>query len=87
MQAEACTWLDQNSLDLKSASPVLKERGAWMALNKGLTYTWDAEQRAPYAQKSIAFIDRITDTLSKKMVRKVENRWDDVIWPWDRSPR
>jgi hypothetical protein len=30
---------------------VLKERAAWMALNEGLTYSSDAEQRARYAQK------------------------------------
>jgi hypothetical protein len=68
-----------------NAAPVLKERAAWMALNEGLTYTWDAVKRAPYAQKSIGFIDRITDTLSKKMVRKVKSRWDDEIWPWQRT--
>lgn len=44
-----------------------------------------AEQRALYAQKSMMFIDRITDTMSKKIVRKVKNRWGDEIWPWDRG--
>jgi hypothetical protein len=68
-----------------NTTPVLKERAAWMALNEGLTYAWDAEQRAPYAQKLMVFIDRITDTLSKKMVHKVKNRWGDEIWPWDRK--
>jgi len=56
-----------------------------MALNEGLTYAWAPEQRAPYAQKSIKFIDRITDTLSKKMVRKVKNRRSDEILHWDRE--
>lgn len=56
-----------------------------MALKEGLTYTWEAEQRSPYVQKSMAFINRITDTLSKKLVRKVKNRWGDEIWPWDRQ--
>jgi hypothetical protein len=56
-----------------------------MSLNEGLTYAWNAEQRAPYAQKSMAFIDRITDTLSKKMVRKVKNRFGDQILPWQRT--
>ena len=56
-----------------------------MALNEGMTYAWDAEQRAPYPQKSMAFINSITDTLSKKMGRKVKNRWGDEIWPWDRE--
>ena len=68
-----------------NAAPVLKERAAWMALNEGMTYTRDAEQRAPFVKKSMVFIDRITDTLSKKMVRKVKNRWGDEIWPWDRE--
>jgi hypothetical protein len=40
---------------------------------------------APYAQRSFDFIDRITDTLSKKMVQKVKNRWSEDIWPWDRG--
>ncbi len=59
-----------------NAAPVLKERTAWIALNEGLTYEWDTEHPAPYAQKSIASINRITDTLSKKMVHKVKNRWE-----------
>lgn len=68
-----------------NAAPVLKERAAWMALNEGLTYAWDAEKRARYAQKSMMFIDRITDTLSKKMVRKVKDRYGVEVWPWDRD--
>jgi hypothetical protein len=68
-----------------NAAPVLKERAAWMALNEELTCSWDAVGGAPYAQKSIALSDRITDTLSKEMVRKVKNRWGEKIWPWDRE--
>jgi hypothetical protein len=68
-----------------NAAPVLKERAAWMALNEGLTYAWEAEQRAQYAQKSMVFVDRLTDTLSKKMVRTVKTRWGDEFWPWDRE--
>ena len=88
LESAACDWTAEE-IDFVdwvfNAAPVLKERAAWMALNEGLTNMWDAEQRAPYAQKSMAFIDRITDTLSKKMVRKVKNRWGDEIWPWDRN--
>jgi hypothetical protein len=51
----------------------------------GLTYAWDANQRSPYGQKSMAFIDRITDTLIKRIVRKAKNRWSDENWPWDRQ--
>lgn len=56
-----------------------------MALHEGMTYERDAEKRAPYAQRSLGFINHITDPLSKKMVRKVKNRWDVEIWPWDRE--
>lgn len=59
-----------------NAAPVLKEQTAWMALNEGLSYAWDPELRAPYEQKLMVFVERITDTLSKKMVRKVKNRWE-----------
>ena len=52
---------------------------------EGITYEQGAEKRAPYAQRSFDFINRITNTLSKKMVRKVKNRWDVEIWPWDRD--
>jgi len=68
-----------------NVTPLLKERATWMVLNEVLTYAWEAEQRAPYEQKSIVFIDRITDTLSKKLVRKVRNRYNQDIWPWDRA--
>lgn len=56
-----------------------------MALREGMTCERDAEKRAPYAQRSLDFMGRITDTLSKKMVRMVKNRWDDDIWAWDRE--
>ena len=88
LESAACNWTAEE-IDFVdwvfNAAPVLKERAAWMALNEGLTYTWDAEQRAPYAQKSMVFNDRITDTLSKKMIRKLRNRYGVDIWPWDRS--
>jgi len=90
LESAACDWTAEE-IDFVdwvfNAASVLKERAAWMALNEGLTYAWDAEQLTPYAQKSMTFINRITDTLSKKMVRKVKNRWGVQIWPWARSPR
>jgi hypothetical protein len=64
---------------------LLKERAEMMALHEGMTYERDAEKRSPYLQRSLDSIDRITDTLSKKMVRKVKNRWGQDIWPWDRE--
>jgi hypothetical protein len=68
-----------------NAAPVLKERAEMMALHEGATHERNAEKRAAYLQRSLDVIDRITDTLSKKMVRKVKNRWGDEIWPWDRE--
>ena len=68
-----------------NASPVLKERAEMMALHEGMTYERDAVKREPYAQRSLDFIDRISDMLSTKMVRKVKNRSGDEIWPWDRE--
>ncbi len=88
LESAACNWTTEevDFVDwVFNAAPVLKERAAWMALNEGLSYAWDPELRASYAQKSMVFIDRITDTLSKKMVRKVKNRWGYEIWPWDRE--
>ncbi len=90
LESAACDWTPEevDFVDwVFNAAPVLKERAAWMALNEGLNYAWDPELRAPYAQKSMVFINRITETLSKKMVRKFKNQSGDEIWPWDRSPR
>ena len=88
LESAACDWTAEE-IDFVdwvfNAAPVLKERAAWMALIEGLTYIWKAEQRAPYTQKLMIFINHITDTMSKKMVRKVRNRWGDEIWPWDRE--
>jgi hypothetical protein len=88
LESATCDWTAEE-IDFVdwvfNAAPVLKERAVLMTLNEGLTYSWDAEQCSPCAQKSMAFINRITDTLSKKMVRKVKNRWGDEIWPWDRE--
>jgi len=88
LESAACDWTPEE-IDFVdwvfNASPVLKERAEMMALHEGMTYERDAEKRAPYAQRSLDFIDRITDTLSKKMVRKIKNRWGFEIWPWDRD--
>ncbi len=85
LESAACDWTAEE-IDFVdwvfNVEPVLKERAEWMELNEGLTYAWDAKQLDPYAQKSMAFVDRITETLSKKMARKVKNRWGDEIWPW-----
>ncbi len=88
LDSAACDWTPEE-IDFVdwvfNASPVLKERAEMMALHEGMTYERGPEKRAPYAQRSLDFIDRITDTLSKKMVRKVKNRYGVEIWPWDRT--
>jgi tetratricopeptide (TPR) repeat protein len=85
LESAACDWTAEE-IDFVdwvfNTAPVLKERAAWMALNERLSPTWDAEQRALNAARLMAFIDRITDTLSKKMLRKVKNRSSDITWPW-----
>ncbi len=82
LDSTACDWTPEE-IDFVdwvfNASPVLKERAEMMALHERMTYERDAEKLAPYAQRSLDFIDRITDTLSKKIVRKVKNRWGDDI--------
>ncbi len=88
LDSAACDWTPEE-IDFVdwvfNASPVLKERAEMMALHEGMTYERDTERRAPYAQRSLDFIGRIPDTLSKKIVRKVKHRWDVEIWPWDRD--
>ncbi len=82
LESAACDWAAEE-IDFVdwvfNAAPVMKERAAWMALNEGMTCAWAPEQRSPYAQKSMVSIDRITKTLSKKMMRKVKNQWGDEI--------
>ncbi len=88
LDSAACEWKPEEIEFVDwvfNASPVLKERAEKMALREGMTYEQDAEKRSPYAQRSLDFIERITDTLSKKMVRKVKNRWNEEVWPWDRA--
>jgi hypothetical protein len=45
-----------------------------MALLEGMTYAQDAEKRVTYVHQTLDFMVRITDTLTKKMVRKVKKR-------------
>jgi hypothetical protein len=76
LESAVCDWTPEE-IDFVdwvfNASPVLKERAEMMALH---------EKSASYAQRSLDFMTRITDTLSKQMVRKVKNRWGDNIWAW-----
>ncbi len=88
LDSAACDWTPEE-IDFVdwvfNASPLLKESAEMMVLHEGITYQRDAEKRTLSAQRSLDYIDRITDTLPKKMVRKVKNRWDLEIWPWNRA--
>ena len=88
LDSASCDWAPEeiDFIDwVFNGSPVLKERAEMMALREGMTCERDAEKRTPYAQRSLDFIRHITDTLSKKMVKRVKNRWGDDIWPWERG--
>ena len=82
LDSAACEWAPEE-IDFVywvfNASPVLKERAVMIALHEGMTYERDAGKRAPYTQRSLDFTGRITNSLSKKMVRKVKNRWEAEI--------
>lgn len=49
LESAACDWTTEE-IDFVdwvfNTAPVLKERAAWMALNEGLTYVWDAGRAA-----------------------------------------
>jgi len=88
LESPACDWKD-DELDFMdwvfNSSEMLKERAERMAINEGLTYENDLQKRGFYLSQSERFDKRITDALSKKMVRKVKNSWGDEIWPWERE--
>jgi hypothetical protein len=66
-----------------NVSSLLVQRAEMMALDEGMTYEREAEKHAPYAQRLLDLIDRNTDTLSEKIVKRFKNLWSDDIWPWD----
>jgi hypothetical protein len=90
LNAPICDWTPEETdfVDwVFNSAAVLKERAKLMELHEGLTYERDPDRRSPFAEKSAYFVDGITDTLSKKMVRQVHNRFNKEIWPWERSGR
>ena len=88
LESTACDWTPEE-IDFVdwvfNASPVLKERAQMMALREEITYERDGQKRVAIGRRSAALENGITDALSKKMVAKVKNRWDEDIWPWDRE--
>jgi tetratricopeptide (TPR) repeat protein len=88
LNAPSCDWTPEE-IDFVdwvfNSSAVLKERSKLAEQHEGLTYERDPERRGAYAEKSAYFVSGITDTLSKKLVRKLRNRYNQEIWPWDRA--
>jgi hypothetical protein len=56
-----------------------------MELHEGLTYEHEAERREPYVRQISYWVEQISDDQSKRLVRKVKNRYGVEIWPWDRA--
>jgi tetratricopeptide (TPR) repeat protein len=82
LESAACDWTPQviDFVDwVFNASQLLKERADTNVLHEEMTYVRDLKKRAPYARRSLVFIDGITYTLSKKIVRKVKNCLGDDI--------
>lgn len=67
-----------------NCAAVLQERAEMMACHEGLTYSHEVDDRRAHIEKMDRAVSKINDSLSKKMVRKVLNRWGQEIWPWDR---
>lgn len=87
LNAPGCDWTPEETdfLDwVFNSAAVLKERAKLVEQHEGLTYERAPERRRPFAEKSAYFVSGITNTLSKKMVRKIKNRYGIDIWPWDR---
>lgn len=88
LSAPSCNWTPEE-IDFVdwvfNSAAVLKERAKLAEQHEGVTYEQDPAHRGAYAEKSTCFVSGITDTLSKKLVRKVRNRYNQDIWPWDRA--
>lgn len=68
-----------------NSAAVLRERANLMDLHEGLTYESAPDRRNPYALRSSHFVNEIDDDLSRTMVRKIRNRYNLEVWPWDRD--
>lgn len=67
-----------------NCSDVLRERADLMACHEALTYSREPSDRIGHIEKRKELLSSIDDRLSLKLVCKVQNRWGDEIWPWDR---
>lgn len=68
-----------------NSAAVLRERAAMMDIHEALTVEHDPMRRGPWVEKSHAFVEAIDGQLSELIVRKIDNRWGNQIWPWDRA--
>lgn len=88
LSAPVCNWTPQE-IDFVdwvfNSSAVLRERACLMEQYEGLTFERDSVRREPFALRSTYFVNELTDDLSTAMVKKVQNRYDVEIWPWDRT--
>jgi hypothetical protein len=87
LRAPVCDWTPQE-IDFVdwvfNSSAVLRERACLMEQYEGLTYERDAVRREPFALRSTYFVDELTGDLSIVMVKRIQNRYDVEIWPWER---
>jgi tetratricopeptide (TPR) repeat protein len=88
LSAPVCDWLPQE-IDFVdwvfNSAAVLRERASMMDQHEGLTYERDSVRREPFALRSTYFVNELTDDLSKAMVKRIQNRYDVEIWPWERT--
>ena len=88
LDSPACGWTlaETDFVDwVFNAAPVLRERAKLMALHEALTHEQDPELRSLSAQQAWDFAGRLSNALSKKMVRRVTDRWGNRVWPWERG--
>lgn len=88
LDSAACNWAPEEAdfVDwVFNSAAVLKERAKLAELHEAITYERDPDRRGALAGKRALFDQAITYTLSKKLVRKVRNRYGIEIWPWDRA--
>lgn len=88
LDSAACDWAPEEAdfVDwVLNSAAVLKERAKLAELHEAITYERDPVRRGTLAERRALFDQGITPALSKKLVRKVRNRYDQEVWPWDRA--
>jgi tetratricopeptide (TPR) repeat protein len=70
---------------LFNCADVLVERAEHAQIQEGLTYEREGNKRVAYGERQARFHAGIDDRLSKKLVRRVKNSWNEEVWPWQRD--